>query len=267
MWFAIATGSLIGLVCAAVAYVLISTPKPTDLKGCVTAKLFSVRLCPKDATYVKLKDISPHAKYAVIVSEDGSFYSHKGIDWFELQESINKNWEKGEYARGGSTITQQLAKNVYLTAEKSLLRKVREAIIATQIEKLLTKDEILERYLNVVEFGPNLYGIGRASQFYFGKSAAHLTAAEGAFLAFLLPSPKRYSMSFTRKKLSPFARSQMRSIVNRMWHFKKIDELDHLSALDQIDRFFGAPASTEELQLEDVGPSQEEMPENMLDLD
>lgn len=239
----IAVGCFFGLVVVGIALFLATTPRPTDLKeGCFTTKMFQVHLCPKDPTYVRLKNISVHARNAIIVSEDGAFYAHKGFDWDELKSSFDKNLETGEYARGGSTITQQLAKNVYLSPEKSILRKVREAMITVQIENLLTKDEILEKYLNVVEFGDNLYGIGKASQYYFKKPASSLTPAEGAFLAFLLPSPKKYSQSFRAKKLTGFAGKQVRVIVERLYKFKKIDEETHASALVQLDNMFG-PAS------------------------
>jgi monofunctional biosynthetic peptidoglycan transglycosylase len=237
----IAVACLVGLVGAGVGAFLLTTPQPKDIKGCITAKMFEVKLCPGQNGYTKLKDISVNLRNAVIVSEDGAFYTHQGLDLFELQESLNKNLEKGEFARGGSTITQQLAKNVYLTQEKSLVRKAREALIAIQLEKILTKDEILEKYLNVVEFGPNLYGAHAASKHYFGKSPSQLTPAEGAFLAFLLPSPKKHAVSFQKKKLTPFARNQLKIIVGRMQKYKKITDYEHEEALAQIDHFFGAP--------------------------
>ncbi len=242
VYLAIAVACFVGLIGAGVGTFLLTTPRPTNIRGCLTTELFKVKLCPKNSNYVRLRDISPYMKTAVIVSEDGAFYSHQGIDWFELRESINRNLEKGEYARGGSTITQQLAKNVYLTAEKSLFRKAREAIIAVQLEKTLSKDEILEKYLNVVEFGNNIFGVTDAAGYYFKKHPSQLSIAESAFLAFLLPSPKKYSVSHARKKLTPFARSQMRRIVERMQKFKKISEEEQTLALAEIDGFFGEPA-------------------------
>ncbi len=208
--------------------------------------MFHVHLCPKDESYVRLRDVSLFARYAVIVSEDGAFYTHQGIDWFEMRESFERNWERGGFARGGSTITQQLAKNVYLSGEKSLLRKAREALIALQIESLLSKDEILEKYLNVVEFGPKLFGIKNAARKYFGKSPSELMVAESAFLAFLLPNPKHYSVSFDRKRLSPFARSQMKIVIERLYRFKKISEEDYHAGLYQLANFFGHPAPTDQ---------------------
>ena len=236
--FGIVIGSLFGLVAVSVALLLLTTPRPTDIRGCITTKMYNVHLCPQDPNYVALKSISPNIKNAVIVSEDSTFYQHGGIDWFELRESAEKNWATGQWARGGSTITQQLAKNVYLSADKSLVRKIREVIITLQLEDFLKKDEILEKYLNVVEFGENLYGVGPASKFYFNKTASELTPAEGAFLAFLLPSPKKYSVSFRKKQLTPFARSRMRVIVNRMARFRSISEEQREQGIAQVDSFY-----------------------------
>jgi len=198
-----------------------------------------VHLCPKDVNYVRLSEISKHARNAVIVSEDGTFYSHHGFDWDELQKSMEKDLDQGGFARGGSTLTQQLAKNVYLSSEKSVFRKLREAMITVQLEKTLSKDEILEKYLNVVEFGDHLYGIKPASAYYFHKSPSELTPAEGAFLAFLLPNPKKYSQSFRQKKLTKFAGHQVRVIVDRLYSFKKITELEHIGAVTEVDQLFG----------------------------
>jgi monofunctional biosynthetic peptidoglycan transglycosylase len=196
---AIALGCLAGLILVAGLLVLATVPRPTNIKGCLTTEMYHVHLCPKDANYVRLRDISKHARNAVIVSEDGAFYTHHGFDWDELQKSVKKDLNEGEFARGGSTLTQQLAKNVYLSADKSIFRKLKEAMITVELERTLTKDEILEKYLNVVEFGQNLYGIKPAAWFYFKKSPAELTPAEGAFLAFLLPNPKKYSQSFRKR--------------------------------------------------------------------
>ncbi len=251
---------VIGLIGVAIGAFFLTTPRPTDIRGCITTRLFKVRLCPSDPSYARLKDISPNLKNAILASEDSSFYHHGGIDWFELKESMSKNWKKGAWARGGSTITQQLAKNVYLSAEKSLLRKAREALIAVQLESTLSKDEILEKYLNVIEFGENIYGVRKASQHYFGKSPSQLTAAESAFLAFLLPSPKKYSVSFRKKQLTPFALSQTRIIVNRLQKFNKISEGEKSEALYQLAYLFGgASAPLPTAADENILPSQEEM--------
>jgi len=141
--------------------------------------------------WAPLARISPHLQRAVIVSEDASFYEHHGIDWEGLQEAITRNWEQGKLQRGGSTITQQLAKNLYLSSEKRLLRKAHEALIAWELERRLSKKRILELYLNVAEWGHGIFGAEAAARHHFEKSAAELTEEEAALLAALLPSPRR----------------------------------------------------------------------------
>ena len=254
----IGIGSLVGLVVVGFGIVLLTTPNPTDIKDCIVTKMYQVRLCPKESNYVALKTISPHLRNAVIVSEDSTFYQHKGFDFFEIRNSFEKNLEKGDFARGGSTITQQLAKNVYLSPEKSLLRKLREALITIQLERTLTKDEILEKYLNVVEFGENLYGIGPASRHYFKKSPSALTPAESAFLAFLLPSPKKYSVSYRKKQLTPFARSQTRLIVKRLNAFRMLSAEAQDTALAQVDYLFGGQPIFAAGDESEIAPSAEE---------
>jgi monofunctional biosynthetic peptidoglycan transglycosylase len=143
-------------------------------------------------TWVPLTSISPHLQRAVIVAEDWSFYQHHGFDWEGLQEAFTRNWEQGRLRRGGSTITQQLAKNLYLSSEKSLLRKAREALIALEIERCLSKQRILELYLNVAEWGHGVFGAEAAARHHFEKSADELTEEEAALLAALLPSPRRH---------------------------------------------------------------------------
>ncbi len=143
-------------------------------------------------TWVPLERISPHLQRAVIVAEDWSFYQHHGFDWEGLQEAFTHNWEQGKLRRGGSTITQQLAKNLYLSSEKTLMRKAREALIALEIEWHLPKKRILELYLNVAEWGDGVFGAEAAARHHFGKSADELTEDEAALLAALLPSPRRH---------------------------------------------------------------------------
>lgn len=150
--------------------------------------------------WVSYGAISEHLKKAVLVSEDAAFFSHKGVDVNELKAALKKDWETLSFARGGSTITMQLAKNLYLNPSKNPLRKVKEIVIAHQLERALSKRRIFEIYLNVVEWGRSIYGIEAASRHYFGKSAAALEPLEAATLAALLPSPRN---------------SQDRSIVSR----------------------------------------------------
>ena len=134
--------------------------------------------------------ISPHLKRAVLVTEDSRFWTHEGIDFDELKESMEVNFERMEFARGGSTITQQLAKNLYLSPSKNPLRKLRELLIARQLEAELPKQRILELYLNVIEWGDGIYGAEAAARTYFHKSAADVSPAEAALLAAAISSPR-----------------------------------------------------------------------------
>jgi monofunctional biosynthetic peptidoglycan transglycosylase len=127
--------------------------------------------------------ISSNLTRAVLVAEDSRFWTHEGIDLDELKESIEANLERMEFARGGSTITQQLAKNLYLSPSKNPVRKLRELLIARRLEAELSKQRILELYLNVVEWGDGIYGAEAAARTYFRKSASQLTAPEAALLA------------------------------------------------------------------------------------
>ena len=134
--------------------------------------------------------ISDHLKKAVLLSEDASFFSHNGVDFGELKEAFKRDLETFSFKRGGSTITMQLAKNLYLNPAKNPLRKMKEIIIAWQLEQALSKTRIFEIYLNIVEWGPNIYGAEAGSRHYFGKSAANLNPLEAATLVALLPSPQ-----------------------------------------------------------------------------
>jgi len=143
-------------------------------------------------TWVPLSRISPSLRHAVVAAEDASFFTHEGFDWEGIKEAAKYNLEAGEFKRGGSTITQQLAKNLYLSPERSLFRKAREALITRSLEQHLTKERILELYLNVAEWGQGVYGAEAAARHHFKKSARDLTADEAAWLAAILPSPRRY---------------------------------------------------------------------------
>lgn len=242
----------LAVIVAIAGALLLSAPRPNDIKSCITATMHNVSLCATDKSYVKFSAISPHIRNAVIVSEDAGFYGHSGLDFYELKMSFEENLKEGRFARGGSTITQQLAKNVYLSGEKSLVRKAREALIALQIEKILTKDEILEKYLNVVEFGPNIYGVKKATQHYFDKSPSEVTVLEGAWLAFLLPNPAKYSQSFRKRELTNFARNQIKIIVIRMARYSRITLEEEADALAQLENMF-RPVEELEDSVEAVG--------------
>lgn len=166
--------------------------------------------------WVSINNVSRYAKWAIVVSEDWAFYEHKGIDLNQLRIVIGESIKEGKLIRGASTITQQVVKNTLLTNERSLWRKFREMIMSFKLERIMTKDQILEIYLNIVELGKDMYGIGNASKYYFNKTPLSLTAREGAFLAMLLPSPVKYGTSFKRKELTPFAKEVIDSILVKL---------------------------------------------------
>lgn len=167
-------------------------------------------------SWVSVDQVSEEAKWAIIVSEDWAFFDHEGLDTNQIKITIEESLKEHRFVRGASTITQQVIKNTILTSEKSLWRKFREAILAYKVEKYLSKDRILEIYINIIELGKDIYGIKNASYFYFNKAPKDLTAREGAFLAMLLPSPVKYGTSFKKKELTSFAREVVESILVKM---------------------------------------------------
>ncbi|MEK6683835.1 MAG: monofunctional biosynthetic peptidoglycan transglycosylase [Nitrospirota bacterium] len=142
--------------------------------------------------WAPLSEISQNLQMAVIAAEDDTFFRHEGINYKAAWEAFKEDLKKKRYARGGSTITQQLVKNVFLTREKTITRKLKEFVLARHVEDILSKRRILELYLNEVEWGPGVYGAEAASRYYFDKHATELTVAEGAMLASMLVNPKRF---------------------------------------------------------------------------
>lgn len=142
--------------------------------------------------WTDLKDVHRDLLYAIVLSEDANFFSHNGIDYDALIAALAENIKSKEWRFGASTISQQTSKNLYLNNNKTLTRKMQELLITHRLEEELSKNEILELYLNLIEFGPELYGIGNACLYYFNKMPAEINAAEGAYLALLMPSPRKY---------------------------------------------------------------------------
>ncbi|MBP1752950.1 MAG: biosynthetic peptidoglycan transglycosylase [Geobacteraceae bacterium] len=145
---------------------------------------------PKNRDWTPSSSIPPEMKWAVILAEDSRFYKHEGIDVKAIKNAIKYDLEKKSFKRGASTITQQVAKNLFLSREKTISRKVKEVVLARRMEQELTKGRIIELYLNVVELGPMVHGIGHGARYYFGKPASALTPRECAFLAAMLPGPR-----------------------------------------------------------------------------
>ncbi|NHC04438.1 monofunctional biosynthetic peptidoglycan transglycosylase [Acinetobacter sp. 187] len=146
-------------------------------------------------------DISNYFKHAIVAAEDGKFLQHKGFDWEGMQHALERNKDKGKVVAGGSTISQQLAKNLFLFNKRSFVRKGQEAVATWMMERVWSKQRILEVYLNSVEFGENIYGVEAASQHYFGHSAKNMSREQAAFLAAILPNPKYYQEHRKDRKL------------------------------------------------------------------
>jgi monofunctional biosynthetic peptidoglycan transglycosylase len=163
-------------------------------------------------TWVPYAKISPQLKRAMVAAEDAKFVEHAGFDWDGIQNALDKNRRKGRVVAGGSTITQQLAKNLFLSPAKSYLRKGEEAVVTVLLEAMLPKQRILELYLNVIEWGNGVFGAEAAAQRYFGISAAQLSAEQAARLAAMAPSPRL----FERRPDSAYLAGRTATILARM---------------------------------------------------
>lgn len=161
--------------------------------------------------------ISEYLKKAVVAAEDGKFMQHHGFDWEGIQHALERNKDQGQVVAGGSTISQQLAKNLFLFNQRSFLRKGQEAIATWMMERMWSKQRILEVYLNSVEFGDNIYGIEAATQHYFGKSSRSLSREEAIFLAAILPNPKYYQDNRSGRGLEPRKR-----MIRKYMHYSEI---------------------------------------------
>jgi monofunctional biosynthetic peptidoglycan transglycosylase len=147
------------------------------------------RVYKKRYDFVPLRRIAPDLQHAVISAEDGRFRQHHGFDWVEMQKVLEDDIKRGRLGRGGSTITQQLVKNLFLTTERSLIRKAAEFAVVPMMEALLSKDRILELYLNVIEWGPGIYGAQAASEYYYHVPASGVSREQSARLAAIIPAP------------------------------------------------------------------------------
>ncbi|MBD8081156.1 monofunctional biosynthetic peptidoglycan transglycosylase [Chryseobacterium caseinilyticum] len=166
-----------------------------------------------DRDYISFEDMGSNVKKAVIASEDQKFFNHDGFDYTAIEKAYENN-EKGRKVRGGSTISQQTAKNVFLWQQRSWLRKGLEAVYTFVIEKVWSKDIILERYLNSIEMGRGVFGVEAASKYYFGKSSKDLNQSEAAWIAAVLPNPKKYDPKNPSAYLNKKHRWIMRQMKN-----------------------------------------------------
>jgi monofunctional biosynthetic peptidoglycan transglycosylase len=185
--------------------------------------------------WISLKSIPKVLEHTIIVAEDASFWVHDGIDLYEVKESFKTNWEKGRLARGGSTITQQLAKNLYLSPKKSILRKIEEMIITREIEKKLSKSRILELYINNIELGRGIFGIFSASEYYFNKRPEQLTISEMIRLCAIIPKP----LHLRPDKATRDLKWRSKVILIRLFQYEFISKMEYEITKSQFQSFFG----------------------------
>ena len=182
----------------------------------------------RNPDFTPIELIPTHLIWAVVVSEDAGFFVHKGIDFQELDAAVKDNIKKHRM-RGGSTIPQQLAKNLFLNRDKTLLRKFREVLLSIELDATLSKERMLEIYLNIIEWAPGVFGITRAADYYFGKTPAELTPLESAYLASVIPGPSKYHYQFLTKNISENWYRNLYRILNIM------NETGHLSLEEYIE--------------------------------
>lgn len=171
--------------------------------------------------WVPYEQISPHLKRAVLVSEDIDFFSHEGFAWVEIQNAW-REFRRGEGLRGASTLTQQLAKNLWLSPSRNPWRKLEEAVLTVQLERHLSKRRILEIYLNVAEMGPGVFGVENAARRFFGKPASELSELEAAALAAALPSPRRWYPGSGSRAAANRQQTILRRMAKAGWLWKVI---------------------------------------------
>jgi monofunctional biosynthetic peptidoglycan transglycosylase len=176
--------------------------------------------------WVSFEKIPQLMKDTVRISEDAAFYQHDGIDYYELKESIKRNLKEGKKSRGGSTITQQLAKNLFLSTGKSYYRKVKEFFIAKRLESHLSKNRIFALYLNVIELGKGIFGVESASKYYFKKSVDRLTLVETVRLAAVIPKPLRV----TPLSNSGYLKWRANLLLDRLLRYGYISEKEYYNA-------------------------------------
>ncbi len=187
-----------------------------------------------DWRWVPYSQISNNLKKAVLTSEDDRFFNHHGFDWTQMKEAMKKNWKKKHFVRGGSTISQQLVKNLYLGPEKSIFRKLREWILTYQLEKTLPKERIFELYLNVAEWGSGVYGAESAARYYFGISASQINSNQAAYLAAILPNPKLYTSKSYRKRVN-WKTNLILSRMGRIGNIEKPKETEKVEKPEESD--------------------------------
>jgi monofunctional biosynthetic peptidoglycan transglycosylase len=238
--------SAAGLAVIYLLWLVVTLPDPTELekKNPQTTALIEQRRREAKDKGVKFVVKQKWVAYAAVpdmlkkiirISEDASFFEHEGVDFEELKESLKKNWQTGEYSRGGSTITQQLAKNLYLSTEKSIFRKIKEYLIARRLEKKLSKNRIYYLYLNVIELGQGIFGVEAAAQHYFATPVSELSLEQMIRLAAVIPRP----LSIRADGTSRWLYWRCCWIVEKLFLYHYIDDPTYQTLKEQFCRISG----------------------------
>lgn len=241
--------ALLVLFCTSAAaglYFWHSLPNVSPLSDTQTSITITVRdwegqeqpfvLGPRNPDWTPFEQFPEYLPWAVIVAEDGAFYKHRGFDPEAMREALLYDLEQKRLARGASTITQQLAKNIYLSREKTLMRKIRELAIAWQLEKHLSKERILELYLNLVELGPMIHGMTAGARYHHEKPVSALSAAESSYLAAILPGPR---VAFNPEKNPIRVRKRADQLLYYMLLRREISDRDYFLAREETSYLSG----------------------------
>ncbi len=250
---ALAAGGLALAVASVVAGLWVTLPDPARLvrDNPRTTALIEQRRAEARAarrpfhvrqSWVPLDRIAPALVNAVLLSEDANFFGHEGIDWTAVRDAAEQDLRKGRFARGASTITQQLAKNLWLGTEKSLWRKAKEAVLATKMERAIGKKRILALYLNVVEMDDGVFGVEAGARARFGTSAAALSPAQAVVLASLLPAPRRVEL----ERPSTWLKVRSRRLLDRLQETGRISAEAHLRASAELERILAGPVPSDD---------------------
>ena len=206
-----------------------------DAKG----QPIDVEVGPGTKNWISIEKVSRHFVHAVVVAEDAKFYQHFGFDFEAIRKAIELNRKKGRYVRGASTISQQLVKTAFLSREKTIIRKIREAAGTIFLELLLSKNQILEWYINLCEFGGGIYGVKTAGNYYFKTRPELLTIEQAVNLAIVIPSPNKWSKGLRAKALTPFGQRRFARIVSNLYMAGYITDVQRDTALARGN--FGLP--------------------------
>lgn len=243
-----AAALLLALGAGAVGYLWVTLPDPASLAKAppATTALIEQRRAEARArkrafrparAWVPLERIPRHVVTAVLSSEDARFFGHEGIDWAATRDAAEHDLSRGRFARGASTITQQLAKNLWLGTEKSLWRKAKEAVLAWKLERALPKRRILALYLNVVEFGNGVFGLEAGARARFGVPASELSVAQGVVLASLLPAPRKVDLD----QPSTWIKRRSRGLLDRLQQEGRLSADEHARASAELERILAGP--------------------------